>query len=113
MPCSGAYDAIILAYGLCGASTAQLIARHTPIVMPRAHDCITLYLGSRDRYQAEFEKHPGTYWYSADYLERQEPGAMVALGATGTADELEQYEAWVENTAKKRLTCCVKRCAAG
>ena len=30
----GECDAILLAYGLCGASTANLIARHTPIVMP-------------------------------------------------------------------------------
>lgn len=89
------YDAILLAYGLCGAATAQLVARHTPLVLPRAHDCITLYLGSRDRYQAEFERHPGTYWYSLDYMERQEPGKSVALGAAGLAETAEQYEGWV------------------
>ena len=30
----GECDYILLAYGLCGTSTAQLIARHTPLVMP-------------------------------------------------------------------------------
>ena len=88
-------DAILLAYGLCGASTANLIARHTPIVMPRAHDCITLYLGSRARYQEQFERHPGTYWYSTDYMERQDPGSTGGLGA-GMLDDNEQYEGWVE-----------------
>jgi hypothetical protein len=91
----GECDAILLAYGLCGTSTARIMARHTPIVMPRAHDCITLYLGSRARYQEEFDRHPGTYWYSTDYMERQEPGAAVALGAAGIGEEEAQYDAWV------------------
>jgi hypothetical protein len=91
----GECDAILLAYGLCGGSTAGLTARHTPLVLPRAHDCITLYLGSRERYQEEFERHPGTYWYSTDYMERQEPGAAVALGAAGIGEEEAQYDAWV------------------
>ncbi|NLX11284.1 MAG: DUF1638 domain-containing protein [Chloroflexi bacterium] len=77
----GEWDAVLLAYGLCGNSTAGLTARHTPLVLARAHDCITLYLGSQDRYRAEFEAHPGTYWYSLDYLERSTDGANVALGA--------------------------------
>src|SRR5512145_92654 len=49
------YDAVILAYGLCGKATAGLKARHTPLVITRAHDCITLFLGSRTRYTDEFE----------------------------------------------------------
>ena len=76
------YDAILLAYGLCGNSTAGLIARETPLVIPRAHDCITLFLGSRVRYQKEFEQCPGTYWYAQDYVERnQGPASTLALGA--------------------------------
>lgn len=97
------YSAILLAYGLCGAATAGLASTHTPLVMARAHDCITLYLGSHSRYQAEFDRHPGTYWYSVDYMERQERGASVALGAAGLADTEVQYEEWVrkfgQNTA--------------
>lgn len=91
----GECDAILLAYGLCGLSTASLIARHTPIVMARAHDCITLYLGSRARYQAEFDSHPGTYWYSTDYMERQEPGTSVGLGAAGIGEAEAEYDRWV------------------
>jgi hypothetical protein len=89
---AGAYDAILLAYGLCGLSTAHITARHTPLVLPRAHDCITLYLGSQERYQEEFEQHPGTYWYSVDYMER---GGGTALGAASLQDNEAQYEAWV------------------
>jgi hypothetical protein len=89
------YDAVLLAYGLCGAATAGLIARDTPLVLPRAHDCITLYLGSRERYLAEFEKHPGTYWYSVDYMERQDPANSVGLGAAGIEANESEYEKYV------------------
>lgn len=91
----GEWDAILLAYGLCGRSTVGLRSQHTPLVIPRAHDCITLYLGSRERYRQEFDRHPGTYWYSVDYMERAEPGASVALGAAGI-DEIEaEYDKYV------------------
>ncbi|GAB4573726.1 MAG: hypothetical protein Kow0077_16940 [Anaerolineae bacterium] len=87
--------AILLAYGMCGTATVGLVARHTPLVMPRAHDCITLYLGSRERYQQEFERHPGTYWYSVDYMERQNPDAPAAIGGGGLEISPTQYEAYV------------------
>lgn len=92
----GECDAILLGYGLCGASTGGLAARHTPLVIPRAHDCITLYLGSRERYQAEFDEHPGTYWYSVDYMERLPAGNTVALGAANIEAEAAEYEKYVE-----------------
>jgi len=38
-------------------------------VVPRAHDCITLLLGSKERYAKLFGERPGTYWYSAGWLE--------------------------------------------
>jgi hypothetical protein len=76
------YDAIVLAYGLCGQATAGLVARQIPLVIPRAHDCITLFLGSRARYQEEFAAQPGTYWYVQDYMERRDgTGTTLSLGA--------------------------------
>ncbi len=64
------YDAVVLAYGLCGGGTAGLVARDVPVVLARAHDCITIFLGGRDRYRREFEATPGTYWYVADQIDR-------------------------------------------
>jgi hypothetical protein len=92
----GECDAILLAYGMCGTSTLGLIARHAPLVMPRTHDCIALYLGSHRRYQEEFDAHPGTYWYSLDFLERSEPGPNVGLGATTIGNMDDVYEEYVE-----------------
>jgi hypothetical protein len=89
-------DAVLLVYGMCGTATLGLTARHTPLVIPRAHDCITLYLGSRERYQEEFDTHPGTYWYSLDYIERNTDSARVALGAASLNVTDDIYEEYVQ-----------------
>jgi hypothetical protein len=66
----GAYEAIILGYGLCGNGLDGIAARHTTIVAPRMHDCIGLLLGSRQRYQQQFQTKPGSYYRSTGWLER-------------------------------------------
>jgi hypothetical protein len=63
------YDFIVLGYGLCDNSIINLSSPITPLVIPRAHDCITLLLGSKDRYSELFSKNPGTYWYSRGWIE--------------------------------------------
>ncbi len=65
----GRYDAILLGYGLCSNMIVGLTTPHTPVVVPRAHDCITFFLGSKERYQQTFVSHPGTYYYTAGWLE--------------------------------------------
>ncbi|MFN8474380.1 MAG: DUF1638 domain-containing protein [Anaerolineae bacterium] len=95
------YDAIVLGYGLCGQATDGLVAREIPLVIPRAHDCITLFLGSRERYQEQFGRYPGTFWYAQDYIERDDgSGAALAMGS-GTADDLEAvYDDYVKKYGK-------------
>jgi hypothetical protein len=58
------YDAILLGYGLCNNGITTLHAR-IPIVVPRAHDCITLFMGSRQSYRTYFDTHKGTYYVTA------------------------------------------------
>lgn len=81
------YDAVVLAYGLCGGATAGLRAGRVPLVVPRAHDCITIFLGSRERYGEQFDAHPGTYWYVGDHLERDDGSGDALLGAGSGSDE--------------------------
>jgi hypothetical protein len=90
------YDAVVLAYGLCGGATAGLRAGSVPLVVPRAHDCITLFLGDRVRYQKEFMANPGTYWYVQDYLERTDEGSPFG-GVGAVSDEVARttYEEYV------------------
>lgn len=57
-------DVIVLGYGLCSRGTEGLRTTRCRLVMPRAHDCITLLLGSKERYAQYVSEHPGTYWYS-------------------------------------------------
>ncbi len=84
------YDGIVLGYGLCGKATEGLQAKEVPLVLPRAHDCITLFLGSRQRYQQEFDRHPGTYWFAYDYVERgKHNGSNLAIGSAGPQTDLQ------------------------
>ena len=93
------FDAVIMVYGLCGRATAGITARDVPVIIPRAHDCITLFLGSRARYIEQHENQPGTYWYTLDYIERgSQDGSLTALGATddnsfNIEDEYDKYVA--------------------
>lgn len=64
------YDAIILGYGLCNNGLNGLVARSIPLVVARAHDCITLFLGSKERYLSYFEANPGVYFKTTGWIER-------------------------------------------
>jgi hypothetical protein len=95
------YDAVVLAYGLCGQGTLGLIARHAPLVIPRAHDCITLFLGDRQRYQVQFDHYPGTYWYTQDYLERGDGSNSSLSMGSGSDVQLETvYDEYVQKYGK-------------
>ncbi|MDY0168882.1 MAG: DUF1638 domain-containing protein [Thermoguttaceae bacterium] len=65
-----AYDAVVLGYALCSNGLVGLTARSIPLVVPRAHDCITLFLGSKERYLDYFRGHPGAYFKTSGWIER-------------------------------------------
>ena len=67
-----AYEAILIGFGLCEKMLVGLTARHTQLVIPRAHDCLTFFLGSRARYLKVFFEDPGTYYYTSGWLEKNE-----------------------------------------
>lgn len=58
------HERIVFVYGLCSNSIINLRARNAEMVFPRAHDCITLLLGSKERYAEVHKQEPGTYWFS-------------------------------------------------
>jgi hypothetical protein len=57
-------DAVALVYGLCGTGLVGVRAQTRPLVVARAHDCVTLYLGSKERYMQMQKEQPETYWYT-------------------------------------------------
>jgi hypothetical protein len=90
-------DALILGYGLCGGATTGLVARKTPVVLPRAHDCVTIFLGSRERYQQEQAATPGTYWFTEDNVKRGNAFMGSLLGSAERSDGVKAtYEDYVE-----------------
>lgn len=74
----GVYDAVLLGYGLCNNGLTGVTARDCPVVIPRAHDCMTLFLGSRQRYRDYFDTHPGTYFLTGGWIEYGETRGELA-----------------------------------
>ncbi|MFI5355729.1 MAG: DUF1638 domain-containing protein [Opitutales bacterium] len=91
-----AYDAILLLFGLCGNATVGLQARRTPLVMPRAHDCCTILLGSRARFVEHFGAAPSTPFSSAGYLERGDYFLRTNDDGTSTVERGDSFRALVE-----------------
>jgi hypothetical protein len=71
------FNAIGLAYGLCNRGIESLQARTLPVVIPRAHDCIGMLIGSSQRYLAQLESCPGTYFQSPGWLEHLPADRML------------------------------------
>lgn len=99
------YEAVLFGYGLCNNGLAGLQARTIPVVVPRAHDCITLFLGSKERYLEYFHSHPGVYFKTTGWIERNAvEGELSQLsiqrqtGMDSTYEEL--VEKYGEDNAK-------------
>jgi len=102
------YDYIVLAYGLCSNGLVNLKSPIVPLVVPRAHDCITLLLGSKDLYKEYFDMSPGTYWFSSGWIERsfqpsEEKYALLynqyleKYGEDNAQFLLEQEQSWMKD----------------
>jgi hypothetical protein len=90
-------DAILLGYGFCGGATGGLTSKRVPLVLPRAHDCVTIFLGSRERYLQEQESTPGTYWFTEDNVKRGNAFMGWLLGSSERSDGVRAtYDEYVE-----------------
>ncbi len=87
------YDAIGLCFGICGNTTIGIVSPGTPLIIPRAHDCCTLYLGSKERFKELFENRPSTPFSSVGYIEhggdyvREADSVRQQLGLDRSYDE--------------------------
>lgn len=91
------YDAILILFGICGNATVGLKARQVPLVVPRAHDCCTILLGSRELFRRHFQDNPSTPFSSTGYFERgnyylrtEEGGSVIHYG-DAYAEYVSQY----------------------
>lgn len=104
----GKHDMLLLGYGLCSNGIQGIVARTTPLVCVRAHDCITFLLGSKERYREYFDAHPGTYWYTPGWIddspmpgpERQEAAWKTYVEIYGEESAtylMDATESWRQN----------------
>jgi len=74
---------IVIGYGLCGNGLHQIRSNKHILLIPRADDCIAIFLGSYHSYRRQFDKFPGTYYLSKGWLE-------------SGSNPLEEYQKYVE-----------------
>ncbi len=91
-----AYDAIILLFGLCGNATVGVHSARSLIVVPRAHDCATLLLGSREAFRTHFSANPSQCFGSCGYRERGYTYA-TKRPESGLLEQSEEYRGYVCN----------------
>ncbi len=63
------YGTILVGYGLCANAIVGIKSRNFKLVIPKADDCITLYLGSREEYLSQLAQAPGTYYLTKGWIE--------------------------------------------
>lgn len=61
-------DAVLLGYGMCSRAVIGVRAGRVPLVMPRVHDCIGLFLGSQRVYRDQARSQPGTYYLTSGWV---------------------------------------------
>ena len=97
------YDAIAMGYARCNDGLVGVTARDIPLVIPRAHDCITFFFGSRGGYMEYFEGNPGTYYMTTGWSERNpSPDGcdQPAYGRQGVMGKLGLAESYEDMVAK-------------
>ena len=85
------YDAVILGFGLCGNAVIGLTCP-IKMIIPRAHDCCTIHMGSKERFLAEFQNILSARWCSTGYFER---GRLLHTGFTDL-EQLANYKTSTE-----------------
>jgi len=89
---NGDADRIIIGYGVCGKGTVGLTARTVPLVLPKVHDCISLFLGGDAAYREQFRQFPGTYYLSAGWCEEKAVPVSQRRGRAWFGDRQLVYE---------------------
>jgi len=72
------YEAVLFGYGLCNNGLVGLAACSIPLIIPRGHDCITLFFGSKERYREYFDGHPGVYFKTSGWMEREKANGELS-----------------------------------
>ena len=80
----GDIDAVVLAYALCGRGTAGLRAGRHRLVIPRGHDCMTVFMGAKEKFACQQAAAPDSYYYTPGWMRENRcpgPGRLESLRA--------------------------------
>ncbi|MDB4583077.1 DUF1638 domain-containing protein [Draconibacterium sp.] len=105
------YKAILLGYGLCNNGIVGLKSE-LPLVVPRGHDCITILLGSKEKFQKYFDANPGTFFQSAGWIEQAKdnlsnPESTTRLMGIGS------YQEYVKEYGEENAKYIIKSLGGG
>ena len=89
------YDLFLLSYGLCGNSTAGLTCP-VKMIMPRVHDCCTLFMGSKEKFLKEFGDNLSMRWCTSGYYERGYKENSFDSYSSKSRETYPEYQALIE-----------------
>ena len=61
-------DAVVLVYALCGRGTSGLRSGRHKLVITRGHDCITVFMGSKEKFACQQSACPDSYYYTPGWM---------------------------------------------
>jgi hypothetical protein len=62
-------ETILLGYGLCSRAVTGLKSETRTLVIPKIDDCIGIFLGSLEEYNAQHRTEPGTLYQTKGWIE--------------------------------------------
>ena len=63
------FDTILIGYGMCANAIIGIKSRSFKLVIPKADDCITIFLGSKKEYIKQIKSEPGTFYLTKGWIE--------------------------------------------
>lgn len=105
------YDAILLGYGLCNMGVRGLNSK-IKIVIPRAHDCITLLIGSKEKYKKYFDNNPGTFYRSPGWIEKSKSN-LLNPESTTVLMGMSDYKGYVEKYGEENARYIIEKLGGG
>jgi hypothetical protein len=84
-------DAILIGYGLCSNALVGLKSKKYPVVIARAHDCITLLMGNKEKYAEYSRLNSGSFYYTQGWFDLR-PKIETELLERKRAEYMAKYE---------------------
>jgi hypothetical protein len=95
-------DGIVLGYGLCSNGIVGVCSARHRLIIPRIHDCISLFLGSPAAYHEQSTAHPGTYYLTPGWIDKGE--TPLSKFQSYAASYGEETARWILHEEMKHYT---------